>query len=112
MFPSYEFDDAFYFVLVSPHPGGCGGGSGLPFSLGDRGFRADSGTDPMETHFLYYSYEEASWVKAHPLPQGSDDAMHGQLVIKGRPMPLERHRGSLAWSGISPDDLYDTYKRQ
>ncbi len=30
--------DAFYFVVVSSPPGGSGGGSGLSFSLGNRGF--------------------------------------------------------------------------
>ncbi len=40
--------DAFDF-LVSPPPGGSGGGSGLSFSLGDRGFWADSGPDPGGT---------------------------------------------------------------
>ena len=37
------FKDAFYVLLVSPPPGGCGGGSGLSFSYGDRGFWEDSG---------------------------------------------------------------------
>ena len=50
------FQDAFYFVLVSPPPGESGGGSGLSFSFGDRGFRADSGPDPAETYlpFLFW----------------------------------------------------------
>ncbi len=35
----------FFFVIGSPSPAGSGGGSGLSFSLGDRGFGADSGMD-------------------------------------------------------------------
>ncbi len=33
-------------LLTPPHPGGPGGGSGLQFCNGDRGFGADSGPDP------------------------------------------------------------------
>ncbi len=40
-------EDALYFVLVSPPPGGSGGGSGLSFPLGDLGFWADSGPNPV-----------------------------------------------------------------
>ncbi len=36
----------FNFVLGPPPPGGPGGGSGLPFSHGNRRFWADSGPDP------------------------------------------------------------------
>ncbi len=46
------FKDAFYFVLVSPHPGGSGGESGLLCSKGDRGFWADSGPDPGGNLFV------------------------------------------------------------
>ncbi len=42
------FMDAFDFIRVSPPLKGSGGGFGLVFSKGNRGFRAVSGPDPLE----------------------------------------------------------------
>ena len=46
--------DAFYFLLVSPAPGGHGGGSGLPLSSGKRGLGADAGPDPGRNLFRIF----------------------------------------------------------
>ena len=48
------FKNAFSFFLVRPPRGGCGGGSGLSFSYGDRGFGADSGPDPWGNLILVF----------------------------------------------------------
>ncbi len=54
MFDTAVFEDAFCFVLVSPPPGGSGGGSGLTLSFGNRGFWADSGPDPGGDLFVMF----------------------------------------------------------
>ncbi len=60
------FKDSFFFVLVSPSPGvsggESGGWSGLSFSLGCRGFLADSGPDPGGGSFFPKSGLKCSWI--------------------------------------------------
>ncbi len=45
------FETIFNFVLGPPPPGGPGGGSGLPFSWGNRRLWAGSDPDPGDTIF-------------------------------------------------------------
>ncbi len=61
----------FYFCLAPPPPGGPGGGSGLSFSLEDRGFWADSGPDPGGNIFLLLIFALSAARKMGAYAQGS-----------------------------------------
>ncbi len=69
--------DAFYFVLVPRPPGGSGGGSGLSFSKGSRGFLVDSGLDPGGNHFLFLALIAAGLKSDNTLDGARFTNIHG-----------------------------------
>ncbi len=54
---SAVFEDALYIVLLSPLPGGSGGGSGLSFCQGDRGFDPIPARIRAETYCLLFWHQ-------------------------------------------------------
>ena len=66
------FKDAFYFVLVSPSPGGPGEGTDCHFPKGNREFWADSGPGPGEGPVCHVPLEIGGvGANSDPDPEGN-----------------------------------------
>ncbi len=63
--------DIVYVGLGPAPPGGSGGGSGRPLSVGDRGFWVGSRPDPGEIIFNFVIYVQCSWSRFRINLEGS-----------------------------------------